>query len=110
MKITQTEWDALVNERDELRVRLEEASNHEYAGELKAGRDENARLRGAMARLCRAANQMISERSPKPWDVLELKEAHDAAIDLINPYIPGITYAKVTTALLGPKNKARRTR
>ena len=53
MEITHHELNALLKERDELKKSLEEARNHEYAGELKAGRYENEKLRAWISEIFR---------------------------------------------------------
>ena len=42
---------------------------------------ENAVLRGAMARLCRAVSRRMMPDEPTPEDRMELREAFDAASD-----------------------------
>lgn len=44
---------------------------------------ENSRLRGAMARLCRAVSRRMMPDEPTPEDRMELREAFDAASDFL---------------------------
>ena len=49
--------------------------------EWNAALHENAVLRGAMARLCRAVSRRMMPDEPTPEDRMELREAFDAASD-----------------------------
>ena len=50
----------------------------------KGGRpNENAALRGAMARLCRAVSARMQADEPTPEERIELMEAYDAACALL---------------------------
>jgi len=57
--------------------------NHEYAGELKAAADENAALRGNLARLCRAVQCRMASEDPTPEERMELRLAWSEAVALI---------------------------
>ena len=50
---------------------------------------ENERLRGAMARLCRAVCQRMIPDDPTPEDRMELRESYDAAVHLLEPNAQG---------------------
>jgi hypothetical protein len=45
---------------------------------------ENAVLRGAMARLCRAVSRRMMPDEPTPEDRMELREAFDAASSILH--------------------------
>lgn len=45
---------------------------------------ENAALRGALARLCRAVSRRMMSDDPTPEDRMELREAFDAASDILH--------------------------
>jgi hypothetical protein len=52
--------------------------------EWNATLHENSRLRGAMARLCRAVSRRMMPDEPTPEDRMELREAFDAASDILH--------------------------
>jgi hypothetical protein len=52
--------------------------------EWNATRHENSRLRGAMARLCRAVSLRMMPDEPTPEDRMELREAFDTASDILH--------------------------
>ena len=45
---------------------------------------ENAELRGAMARLCRAVSRRMMPDEPSPEDRMELRESFDAASEFLH--------------------------
>lgn len=45
---------------------------------------ENAELRGAMARMCRAVSRRMMPDDPTPEDRMELREAFDAASEFLH--------------------------
>ena len=51
--------------------------------EWNATLHENSRLRGAMARMCRAVSRRMMPDDPTPEDRMELREAFDAASSLL---------------------------
>jgi hypothetical protein len=51
---------------------------------VKGADCENAALRGALARLCRAVSRRMMPDEPTPEDRMELREAFDAASEFLH--------------------------
>ena len=56
--------------------------------EWNATLHENSRLRGAMARLCRAVSRRMMPDEPTPEDRMELRDAYLSALNLIEAPAP----------------------
>jgi len=80
--VTNGQYVDLMRECDQIRNDLADALNHEYAGELKASIDENARLRDALQKLYTALRDRHYGRMPK-----EVEEAYNAAADILLPNV-----------------------